>query len=207
MTRIIAGSARGHPLHVPPRGTRPTSDRVREAMFSRLEHLDAIAGARVLDLYAGSGALGLEALSRGAESAVFVEAHAPSARVCRGNLRRLGWDDRGGIITASVRSYLTGPAPAQPFHTVLADPPYDLTEHADVISLLTRRWLAPEAVIMWEQPSAAAPVPWPEPLRGLEGRVYGETRLNFAELPPGALDEPEPPRERHPRAKPGTLEG
>ncbi len=183
MTRIIAGSARGHRLRVPPKGTRPTSDRVREAMFSRLEHLDAIADARVLDLYAGSGALGLEALSRGARSAVFVEAHSGAARVCQANLRTTGFLDRGAVHTSPVVKFLGNPPPELPFHTVLADPPYDLDEAHEALTLLTAGWLAPEAVIMWEQPAKDAPVLWPAPLRDLGGRVYGETRLNFAELP------------------------
>jgi|SRR5690625_1092529 len=182
MTRIIAGTAKGQQLRVPPKGTRPTSDRVREAMFSRLEHLDAITEARVLDLYAGSGALGIEALSRGAAAATFVEAHAGSARVCEGNLRALGFGDIGVVHAKQVRTFLHEPAPAQCFHTVLADPPYDLDEAAEVIELLDG-WLAPEAVLMWEQPARAQALLWPEPLRDLGARIYGETRLNFAELP------------------------
>lgn len=182
MTRIIAGTAKGQQLRVPPKGTRPTSDRVREAMFSRLEHLDAITDARVLDLYAGSGALGIEALSRGAATATFVEAHSGAARVCEANLRALGFGDLGVVHTKQVRAFLQEPAPAQGFHTVLADPPYDLDEAAEIIALLGP-WLAPEAVIMWEQPARAEGLTWPEPLRDVGARIYGETRLNFAELP------------------------
>lgn len=185
MTRIIAGSARGRRLHVPARGTRPTSDRVREAMFSRLEHLDAIREARVLDLYAGSGALGIEALSRGASSAVFVEAGTDAARVCQANLRTTGFADRGEVRQLPVRRFLGQRAPGAGFHTVLADPPYDLDEALGVLGLLGRGWLAPEAVIMWEQPSKAPALSWPDALRDLGARVYGEARLNFAELPGG----------------------
>lgn len=183
MTRVIAGSARGVRLKVPARGTRPTADRVREAMFSRLGHLDALREARVLDLYAGSGALGIEALSRGAHSAVFVERSAQAAKVCRENLAAAGF--QGQVHVAAVAAFLTGSAPASPFHTVLADPPYDASDSAKILDLLMSGWLAPEAVIMWEQPSKAAPLAWPEGLRDLGAKVYGEARLNFAEVVDG----------------------
>lgn len=184
MTRIIAGTARGKQLRVPPRGTRPTADRVREALFSRMEHLDAIGGARVLDLYAGSGALGLEALSRGAHSAVFVESHGPAARIAAGNVRALGMQDRARVITSTVRSYLAADPPEAPFHTVFADPPYDREESTEVLALLSQGWLAPEAVIVWEQTSRASPITWPTPLRDLGAKIYGQTRVNFAEFLP-----------------------
>ena len=90
MTRIVAGRAGGRSLKVPPKGTRPTSDRVREAMFSRLEHYDVVDGARVLDLFAGSGALGLEAASRGAAAVVLVDASRQAADVCRANAATTG---------------------------------------------------------------------------------------------------------------------
>lgn len=183
MTRIIAGAVRGHPLRVPQKGTRPTSERVREAMFSRLEHLGAIDGARVLDLYSGSGALGIEALSRGAASAVFVETNPGAARISQSNLKAAGFDDRGVVHTSSVRKFLTGRAPELPFHTVVADPPYDVDEASEVLALLVDGWLSAEAVLMWEQPSKQPALTWPEGLRDLGARVYGEARLNFAELP------------------------
>ena len=182
MTRIIAGSARGHTLKVPVRGTRPTSDRVREAIFSRLTHLDALIDARVLDLYAGSGALGLEALSRGAASAVFVEAHAPAARVCAENIAALKVGGRATVIQAKVRTFLAENTPDLPFHTVLIDPPYGLEETAEVLAELGR-WLSPEAVIMWEQSIRATPVTWPAPFIDLGSKTYGQTRVSFAELP------------------------
>src|SRR5690625_4145461 len=131
MTRVIAGSARGVRLRVPAKGTRPTADRVREAMFSRLGHLDALHDARVLDLYAGSGALGIEALSRGARSAVFVEKSAQAARVCRENLAAAGL--QGRVHVAAVATFLSGPA--RPFHTVLADPPYDVADSGKILDL------------------------------------------------------------------------
>lgn len=181
MTRIIGGSKRGQPLRVPPKGTRPTSDRVREALFSRLEHFDAIQQARILDLYAGSGALGIEALSRGADSAQFVEAHSGSARVCERNLSTLNLKQHAVVRVGKVKTYLSAPAHST-FHTVLADPPYDLDEADAVLELLLNGWLAAEAVIMWEQPVKAPALQWPSQLRDLGAKVYGETRLNFAEL-------------------------
>lgn len=181
MTRIIAGEARGHRLDVPARGTRPTSDRVREGIFSRLEHEDAIAGARVLDLYAGSGALGLEALSRGAAGAVFVEAHSGAAATIRRNIARLGYEGRARVVQKTVRSHLEG-APAEPFHTVLADPPYDLDEAAEVLAAL-EPWLGPDAVVLWEQSGRSRPPVWPTWLRDLGTRRYGETTVHLAEKP------------------------
>ncbi len=90
VTRIVAGSVGGRSIAVPAKGTRPTSDRVREAIFSRLEHLDVLDGARVLDLYAGSGALGLEAASRGATAVTLVDSARPAADVARRNVAALG---------------------------------------------------------------------------------------------------------------------
>lgn len=152
-------------------------------MFSRLGHLDALGRARVLDLYAGSGALGIEALSRGAASATFVEKSAQAAKICRENLITAGFT--GQVHVSPVRTFLAAPAPEEPFHTVLADPPYDLDEAEEVLRLLGGGWLAPEAVIMWEQPSKAAPIAWPEGLRDLGAKAYGEARLNFAEVVDG----------------------
>ena len=129
MTRIIAGAARGRRLAVPPgAGTRPTSDRAREALFSTLESLlGAWAGRRVLDLYAGSGAVGLEALSRGAAHALLVESDARAARTLAANVATLGLRRRRGAARpgrAGRRPGLPGPA----YDVVFADPPYDLAD-------------------------------------------------------------------------------
>lgn len=193
--RIIAGSARGKQLKVPPKGTRPTSDRVREAMFSRLEHLDAIHDARVLDLYAGSGALGIEALSRGAASATFVEAHAKAAKVCLDNLKALGLETNARLELAKVKTFLAKASEGHTFHTVLADPPYEAKDAEEVVALLLNGWLAVDAVIMWEQPASDPPIAWPSPLRDLGAKTYGDTRINFAELPPESPEVPEEPGE------------
>ena len=102
MTRIVAGSAKGRTLAVPKSGTRPTSERVREALFSRLDHMNVLDGAVVLDLYAGTGALGLEALSRGAATATLVEKAAGAARVATSNVRSTGLSAR--VVTADARA-------------------------------------------------------------------------------------------------------
>src|SRR3954453_14643920 len=122
MTRLISGAAGGRRLKGPPSGVRPTGDRAREGLFNSLGSLLDLEGARVLDLYAGSGALGLEALSRGAAEGVFVEAGPRVLPVRRGNLAAGGLP--GGLVVAgSVPTVVAGPAPAR-FDLVLADPPY-----------------------------------------------------------------------------------
>ncbi|MDR1186491.1 MAG: RsmD family RNA methyltransferase [Bifidobacteriaceae bacterium] len=131
MTRIIAGEAGGRTIKVPPSATRPTSDRVREALFSVLEALFGgplgWRGKAVLDLYAGSGALALEALSRGAASAVAVDSASAATRVIRANAAVLGLGDQLRVVTAPVEALVARPPPGgRPFDLVFADPPYDL---------------------------------------------------------------------------------
>ncbi|MGC0142213.1 MULTISPECIES: 16S rRNA (guanine(966)-N(2))-methyltransferase RsmD [unclassified Pseudactinotalea] len=181
MSRIIAGEFGGRRLRVPAQGTRPTSDRAREALFSRLEHLGALDGARVLDLYAGSGALGLEALSRGAREVVMVESARPAAAVCHANARTLGVADRVQVITVPVERYLGRSAPAAGFDLVLADPPYDVVDLDGVLEALARDWLAARAVVVLERGARAADVDWPPPLTPMDVRRYGDSVLWFAD--------------------------
>ncbi len=187
MTRVIAGAAGGRSLAVPPRGTRPTSDRVREALFSRLEHLDVIDGARVVDLFAGSGALGLEAASRGAAHVVLVESSGRAVTVCRRNVATLGLP---GVRVAAerVEAWLRRGGPGADAGGVgaidlaLLDPPYDLAEDqlAEVLAALVPL-LDAQAVVVVER-SARSPEPaWPTGLSRLDERRYGETVLWFAE--------------------------
>jgi len=122
MTRVIAGVAGGRRLTVPPSGVRPTGDRAREGLFNSLGTLLDLDGAVVLDLYAGSGALGLEALSRGAAEVVFVESGPRVLPVLRTNLAAVGLPG-GRVVAGSVPTVVAGPAPAR-FDLVLADPPY-----------------------------------------------------------------------------------
>ncbi|MFN3865823.1 MAG: 16S rRNA (guanine(966)-N(2))-methyltransferase RsmD [Demequina sp.] len=179
MTRIIAGDLGGRRIAVPPRGTRPTTDRVREAVFSRLEHQDAMRGARVLDLYAGSGALGLEALSRGATSATFVEAAGSAARVIATNARDLGVTDRSRVIKERALPFLT--RSTDQWDLALLDPPYDIAgdDLAAVLSALAPR-LAPDAVVVLEWATRAPVVSWPEGLDVERERDYGDTRVRWA---------------------------
>jgi len=172
VTRIVAGTYGGRTLAVPPRGTRPTSERVREAVFSRLEHTGAIDGASVLDLYAGSGALGLEAVSRGAASAVLVDADASAARVCRANVAALGVADRVTVVHTPVERYLATVAPAD---LVLADPPYALDVCAVLAAIAVV--VAPGGTVVVERPTRAAPLVWPDPLTPDDDRRYGQTHV------------------------------
>ncbi|GAA4481461.1 16S rRNA (guanine(966)-N(2))-methyltransferase RsmD [Microbacterium panaciterrae] len=185
MTRIIAGAAGGTRLDVPGSGTRPTSDRVRESLFAALESMDAIADARVLDLYAGSGALGLEALSRGARSAVLVERGRPAATVVRRNIAAVQ-KARGGaadarVQEAAVRAYLA--RAAGPFDLVFTDPPYDLPDAdmtADLAALAPL--LSADAVVVIERASRSTPPDLAAAgLQLIRERAYGDTMLWWAE--------------------------
>lgn len=185
MTRIISGRAGGLRLQTPPgSGTRPTSDRVREALFSRLEHLDVLDGAAVLDLYAGSGALGLEAASRGAVSAVLVESDRAAAAVARRNAAQTGIP--GVTVRAATVERTLATAPAAPVDLVFIDPPYDIGE--DVLervltALVEQRWLSEEALVVVERSSRSPEPQWPAGLQAEGERRYGETRIWFAGVP------------------------
>ncbi|MGY1636413.1 16S rRNA (guanine(966)-N(2))-methyltransferase RsmD [Geodermatophilus sp. SYSU D00742] len=184
MTRIVSGVARGRRLAVPPSGVRPTGDRAREGLFNSLSTLIDLEGAAVLDLYAGSGALGLEALSRGAGSVVFVESGPRVLPVLRANLAAVGLPG-GRVVAGSVPTVVAGPPPAR-FDLVLADPPY-ATPVAEVLgvlgSLVTGGWLAEEAVVVVERSSREEPWEWPTPLSGVRDRRYGEAVLRYGRCP------------------------
>lgn len=177
MTRIVGGSVGGRRLAVPATGTRPTSDRVREALFSRLDHLGVVDGARVLDLYAGSGALGLEALSRGAESAVLVDSSRTAVAVCRSNASVLGFADRVRVIGRKVEQLLAGPAPTRTSTLVFLDPPYEMGVDRVLRLLVRPGWLAPDAYVVLEQSSRAQEPQWPDGLEPDGSKAYGETTL------------------------------
>lgn len=179
MPRIIAGSHRGRHLSAPAgRGTRPTSDRVREALFSRLEHELNLSGAGVLDLFAGSGALGLEAASRGAHPVVLVDSHRAAAATCQANASALGLPVT--VQHSPARRFLAGQP--EPFDLVLIDPPYDLAETA-LAGVLTDLvpWLTEQALIVLERSSRSPEPTWPAGIVRIDDRSYGETRLWFAE--------------------------
>lgn len=184
MTRIVSGAAGGRRLKVPRAGVRPTGDRAREALFNALSHLLDLRGAAVLDLYAGSGALGLEALSRGAGTAVFVESGPGVLPVLKENLASLGLAG-GRVIAGSVPKVVGGNPPAT-FDLVLADPPYEtpVDEVLGVLRLLSAGgWLAPGAVVVVERSSREEPWEWPTPFTGLRDRRYGEAQLRYGRFP------------------------
>ncbi len=184
MTRIVAGEARGRRLQVPPAGTRPTSDRAREALFNTLGGLVDFAGARVLDLYAGSGAVGLEAVSRGAAEAVLVESDPAAAKVVSANIAALRLPG-ARLVRSPVEQYLRRPT-GSPFDVVFADPPYALEESAlgEVLAALVRPgWLAAAAVVVVER-SARSPEPqWPTALDQVKQKRYGEALLWYRRAP------------------------
>jgi len=175
----VAGAAGGRRLAVPPgRNTRPTSDRTREALFSALAALTDLDGARVLDLYAGSGAVGLEALSRGAAHALLVEADPRAARVLRDNASTLSL--AGAQVRADRVERLAEDTPDAPYDVVFADPPYALAadELAAVLSNLAEHgWFARDAVVVVERASRDPEWLWPKPLVPLRTRRYGEGTL------------------------------
>jgi 16S rRNA (guanine966-N2)-methyltransferase len=180
MTRIIAGTLGGRRLSAPAGAqTRPTSDRVREAFFSSLETMTDIPDARFADLYAGSGAVGLEALSRGASHALLVESDAKAARIVRDNVATLRVGAVARVIAAKVVQVLSGPPDGGPYDVVFADPPYALdAAEVDTVQqlLVTNGWLAPDAVVVIER-SKRSPLSWVDGIVEERTRRYGETTL------------------------------
>jgi len=185
MTRIIAGVAGGRTVRTPPgSGTRPTSDRVREAVFSALDARDAVHGSRVLDLYAGSGALGLEAASRGAASVVLVESDRRAADVIAGNARDLALP-AVRVVRTTVAAHLAPDPPADSAaDLVFVDPPYALDEPAMrlVLDRLAAGWLAPGGLLVVERSTRSPEPPWPDTIqRATKPKKYGETTVWYAE--------------------------
>ena len=180
----MAGRAGGRRIAVPPSGTRPTSDRVREAVFSALEARMDLEGARVLDLYAGSGALGLEALSRGGAHALFVESDARAAAVVRRNAAGLGLPGVD-VRTATAGSVLAGP-PDAPYDLVLLDPPYELAD-ADLAGVLAALadggWLAASALLVVERSARGAAPAWSAGVSPFTERRYGDTCVHYGSAP------------------------
>ncbi|MGA5822526.1 16S rRNA (guanine(966)-N(2))-methyltransferase RsmD [Kitasatospora sp. NPDC094028] len=193
MTRVIAGAAGGRRLAVPPgRGTRPTSDKAREAMFSTLEALHGtLHGARMLDLFGGSGAVGLEALSRGAGHVLLVEADAQAARVIRENVRTIGLPG-AEVRAARAEKVIAGPAPETPYDLVFLDPPYAVTDEElreMLITLLAGDWLAADALVTVERSTRGGAFGWPEGFEELRSRRYGEGTLWYGRAATAAGDQ------------------
>jgi 16S rRNA (guanine966-N2)-methyltransferase len=179
MTRVIAGEAGGRRLQVPPgNNTRPTSDRAKEGLLSTWQSLlgAPLNGERILDLYAGSGAVGLEALSRGASHTLLVEADPRAARTIRENVRSLGLPG-AEVRSGKAEQIIQSSAPADPYDIVFLDPPYRVTDHDLREILLTLRsggWLAPEAIVTVERSTRGGEFGWPDGFEAIRSRRYGE---------------------------------
>lgn len=182
MTRIVAGSARGRHLAVPSKGTRPTSDRVREAVFSSLEaHMRAEGlswtDIHAIDAYAGSGALGLEALSRGAAGVVLIERSRPAADIIRRNIEAVGLPG-AQVVIGAVGAVARQRGSQPPSWLILLDPPYDVSA-----SLVAREladfgasgWLTGDALAVVERPASDATSPFPDAWNVMSQRRYGDT--------------------------------
>ncbi|MET3718522.1 MULTISPECIES: 16S rRNA (guanine(966)-N(2))-methyltransferase RsmD [unclassified Arthrobacter] len=186
MSRIIAGAAGSTPLvSVPGSLTRPTTDRVKEALFSRLDAFGIIAGARVLDLYAGSGSLGLESGSRGADTVDLVEFDAKASSVCQRNADLINGVLARKVVTvhrSKVESFLERAPEAVRWDLVFLDPPYPLDEPAlsAVLAKLADH-LTPAALVVVERSSRSPEPTWPAGLERFAEKKYGETKLWFAE--------------------------
>jgi 16S rRNA (guanine(966)-N(2))-methyltransferase RsmD len=181
MTRIVAGTLGGRRLSVPSgAGTRPTSDRVREALFSALETRVDLDGARFADLYAGSGAVGLEALSRGAAHVLLVESDARAVRAIRDNAVALAAGPRVKVVASKVDTVLAGPPDGGPYDVVFADPPYAMSEadlRATLVALVDGGWLARDAVVVVERATRSGPPPQVQGVTAERSRRYGESTL------------------------------
>jgi 16S rRNA (guanine966-N2)-methyltransferase len=187
MTRIIGGSAGGRRISTP-RGvnTRPTSDRVREALFSAIESwCGSLSGLRFLDLYAGSGAIGLEAWSRGAGVVTLVESDRRTAAMIAANAHDLGFT-RAQVVIGSVATTLTRP-PSAPYDVAFLDPPYaqgDADVVSDLAALRDQGWLVPGAMVVVERGSRGPEPDWPDGYTGSREKKYGETVLWYVHAAP-----------------------
>jgi 16S rRNA (guanine966-N2)-methyltransferase len=195
MARVIAGEAGGRRLAVPDgRNTRPTSDRAREGLFATIVSLTgSLDGARVLDLYAGSGAVGLEALSRGAGHVLLVESGARAARVIRDNIAAIGLPGAELVTDRVERVLARGPEDRGRYDVVFADPPYALPgdEVSAVLSALVKQgWLAPGALVIVERATRSGPVSWPDGFEPDRARRYGEATFWYGHTPYNLLAEP-----------------
>jgi 16S rRNA (guanine966-N2)-methyltransferase len=193
--RITGGLYRSRAIRAPRgQGTRPTSDRVREALFGILASAGRLAGARVLDLYAGTGALALEALSRGAADATLVESGRDALDAARANVASLGMQDRVRVVAADVGSAAGRLGRHGPFDLVLADPPWALVDEgragASLAVLVASAALAPSGMVVLEH-SSRTPAPDIEGLERVDIRRYGDAALAFYKpaILPGPLSE------------------
>jgi len=195
VSRIIAGSRGGRRIAMPPGDrTRPTTDRVREALFSAIAAWAGTAAAppeqslahlAFCDLYAGSGAVGLEAASRGAHPVLLVERDRRTAQLTKDNAKALGL--AVDVTISSVEQVLQRP-PARPYDVVFADPPYELDTsavNAQLQQLVANRWVAPGSLVVVERSRRTPDLTWPEAAARCWSRAYGETVLHFGSLERG----------------------
>jgi 16S rRNA (guanine966-N2)-methyltransferase len=199
VARVIAGEAGGRRLAVPAgRDTRPTSDRAREGLFATIASMAGpLDGARVLDLYAGSGAVGLEALSRGAGHVLLVESGARAGRVIRANVQAIGLPG-AEVVTDRVERVLARGPERDPYDVVFADPPYALPD--DQVSgmlgtLAGQGWLAADALVIVERATRSGPVSWPAGFTADRARRYGEATFWYGRgpaIPAGRRDRTQP---------------
>jgi 16S rRNA (guanine966-N2)-methyltransferase len=181
--RITGGTYRSRALKAPKgAATRPTTDRVREALFGILVSAGEVAGARVLDLYAGTGALALEALSRGADTAVLVESAREAIAALRSNVAALGLEDRAQIVAGDVAQVVHRVARSGPFDLVLADPPWAMVDDGDatraISALVQASGIGQDSRVVLEHSARTAP-PEIDGLVRLDTRRYGDTALTF----------------------------
>ena len=176
MTRIVGGVAKGRQLAVAAKGTRPTSDRAREGLFNTVAGLIDLAGARVLDLFAGTGAVGLEALSRGAAHVTLVESDRSVCSILKRNVDTVGLPG-AVVLRCTVESFLVAVGADAPFDLIFADPPYALGDSplaALLESISDVRWAAGGALVVVERPARGEGPRWPDVIEGLKQRRYGE---------------------------------
>lgn len=189
MTRIIAGQAKGRRLTVPRAGTRPTSDRVRESMFASIESKLSAQGRpwpeiSVCDLWAGSGAVALEAWSRGAVRVLAIDKAKPAVDVIASNVENLGAVGVS-VLHANVANAVMSPPPGGPFDLVFADPPYEVAEASVAADLATAQetgWFAVDAWVIVER-AVRSGSPFPEFVTEVEQRTYGDTTLWYGRVP------------------------
>jgi 16S rRNA (guanine966-N2)-methyltransferase len=187
--RIVAGSAGGRRLRTPPgASTRPTSDRVKEALFSALEaQVGTLAGRRFLDVFAGSGAIGLEARSRGASHVTLVERDPATARLIRANARSLGLDEVT-VVAGAANTVAAEPPEGGGYDVCFLDPPYGLrASQLETLlgTLAASGWLQAGCIVVLERSRRDGDWSWPEGFEGLRAKKYGETMLWYGRVPPG----------------------
>jgi len=176
VTRIVGGAAKGRRLTVASRGTRPTSELAREALFNSLQGMLDVHGARVLDLFAGTGAVGLEALSRGARAVSFVESDRSACKIIKRNIDAVGMPG-AQLHSRQAATYLVSAGVDDPFDLIFADPPYAYPEeHLTALlgTLNMGRWLAPDALVVIERAARGVQPHWPEEITLVKERRYGE---------------------------------